>query len=244
VPNACGECHRDLPPERLEQAIAGWWPGAAARQARRIRLADAFGAESETPDRQALAAVVADGGEAPTLRGAAALWLAMRFPREAAGPIARALADPSLVLKQRLAAALAIAPSREGVDALRPSLQDPSLAVRAAAALALGTLGTPEGEVAVRGLATDPASAGLVRPHVLLAAMARRRGNLPEVAVELERALDLQPYSAEVLLQIADVQVRQGNWPAARASLEEALRFDPQNRDALEGLAAAASRGH
>jgi hypothetical protein len=243
VPNACGECHRDLPPERLEQAIVGWWPGASARQARRIRLADAFGAESEAPDREALAAVVGDGGEAPTLRGAAALWLAMRFPREAAGPIARALSDPSLVLKQRLAAALAIAPSREGVDALLPSLQEPSLAVRAAAALALGTLGTPEGEVAVRRLATDPASAGLVRPHVLLAAMARRRGNLPEVAVELERALDLQPYSAEVLLQIADVQVRQGNWPAARASLEEALRFDPQNRDALEGLAAAASRG-
>jgi hypothetical protein len=244
VPNACNECHRDRTPERMAQAIAEWWPGAAARQARRLRLADAFGAESEAPDRPALEAVLADGAEAPTLRGAAALWLAMRFPRDAAGPIARALADPSLALKLRLATALTLAPSREGVAALQPSLHDPSLAVRAAAALTLGTLGTPEGEAAVRSLAADPQGAGLVRPHVLLAAMARRRGNLPEVAAELERALALQPYQADVLLQLADARMRQGDWTAARASLEEALRFDPQNPDARQGLDALATRGH
>ena len=90
--------------------------------------------------------MLADGAEAPTLRGAAALWLAMRFPRDAAGLIARALADPSLALKLRLATALTLAPSREGVAALQPSLHDPRWPSRAAAALTLGTLGTPEGE--------------------------------------------------------------------------------------------------
>src|SRR4029450_1290108 len=100
----------------------------------------------------------------------------------------------------RLAAALALAPSRGAVDALRPALRDPSLPVRSTAALALGTLGTPEGEAAVGALASDPQTAGLVRPHVLLAAIASRRGQLGEAAAELDRALALQPDQGDALL--------------------------------------------
>src|SRR4029450_12962295 len=134
----------------------------------------------------------------------------------------------------RLAAALALAPSRGAVDALRPALTDPSLPVRATAALALGTLGTPEGEAAVRALAAEPQSEGRVRPPLLPAPIARRRGDLATAAAELDRALALQPYQVDALLQLADVRVRQGDWTAARASLEEALRFDPQNADARQ----------
>jgi tetratricopeptide (TPR) repeat protein len=102
--------------------------------------------------------------------------------------------------------------------------------------LTLGILGAPEGEGALRTLATDPASLGLVRPHVLLAAYAARRGDLAEAAAQLEKALSLQPYQVDALILLAQVRGHQSRWGEARACLEEALRFDPQNGTAAEGL--------
>jgi Tfp pilus assembly protein PilF len=168
----------------------------------------------------------------------------MRFPREAPGDLLAALRDPSPVLKVRVATALGIAPSPEALTVLVPSLRDASLPVRYAAAVTLGAAGLPEGEAALASLASDPATSGLARPHVLLATIARRRGDLPGAAAHLDRALELQPYQADVLLLMADVRVRQRDWTAARANLEEALRFDPQNASAQQGLQALTSRGH
>ena len=243
IPNACNECHAKQSPEQMTKALAEWWPGAAARQARRLRLGDAFDTEGEERSRPALQAVLADTVEAPTLRGAAALLLAARFPREASGPLLAALREPSPVLKVRVVAAVGMAPSREGVAALAALATDPSLQVRHAAAIALGALGTPEGEAAVKGLAEGPATEGLVRPHVLLAAYAARRGDFAEAAARLERALALQPYQADALVMLAQVRARQAQWAQARATLEEALRFDPQNAMAREGLQDISARG-
>ncbi|HWU89654.1 MAG TPA: multiheme c-type cytochrome, partial [Kofleriaceae bacterium] len=40
VPSACGVCHADKPAASLATSLTGWWPDAAKRQARRLRLAD------------------------------------------------------------------------------------------------------------------------------------------------------------------------------------------------------------
>src|SRR5262245_54297906 len=41
IPNACGVCHADRSADDLARQLAAWWPDAAARQSRRLRLADA-----------------------------------------------------------------------------------------------------------------------------------------------------------------------------------------------------------
>jgi hypothetical protein len=236
VPNACNECHRDRSPEEMSRALLQGWPDAAARQGRRLRLADAFDADPGHGSRVALEAVLRDAAEAPTLRGAAALTLASRFPHEASGALGAALRDADPVLKTRLCAAVAMAPTQDGVAALLPLTRDPSLPVRHAAAVALGTLGTPEGEAALESLSKDPRSDGLVRPQVLLAMYAGRRGDLEGAAARLQKALGLQPYQADALVMLAQIRARQGRRAEARAALEEALRFDPQSPPAREGL--------
>jgi len=236
IPNACNECHADQSPATMSAALAARWPGASARQARRLRLADAFDTDPQRRSRPGLEAVLADASEDPSLRGAAALLLAGRFHAEAAPALGRALHDPSSVVRSLAATAVGFAPSSDGVAGLSQLGQDPSLAVRHAAGLTLGILGAPEGEGALKALATDPASAGLVRPHVLLAAYAARRGDLGEAAAQLETALRLQPYQVDALILLAQVRGHQNRWGEARACLEEALRFDPQNGTAAEGL--------
>jgi HEAT repeats/Tetratricopeptide repeat/Cytochrome c554 and c-prime len=242
IPNACNECHSQRSPEDMSRALRGWWPGAAARQARRLRLADAFDDHASKGSLPALEAVLADTSEAPTLRGAAALLLAGRFPRQAQRPLVAALSDPDPVLRARLANAVGLAPSRESVAALAPLVSDANLEVRHAASVTLGSLGTPEGRAALERLAADPATQGLVRPHVLLAAYAARQSDFAQAARRLEEALDLQPYQADVLVMLAQVRDRLGDKAGARAALEEALRFDPQSAVAQQGLRAIGAR--
>jgi hypothetical protein len=227
VPSACGECHADRAPAALAADLRRLWPAAAARQARRLRLADAFDPATAAASAGPLAAVVADAAEAPALRGAAALLLARRFPAEAAGPIGPLLAATDALLRAKAAEALGVARVRAAAGRLAALADDPALRVRVASAAALAALGDPRGEVALHALAEAPATARLLEPHLALGPALARRGELDAARRELEQVAELAPYYGDALVQLAEVALRLGDRAAAEARVAQTLSFDP-----------------
>lgn len=242
VPNACGVCHKDKPAGDLGRTVAAWWPNAAARQARRIRLADAIDERTAASSFSALTAVVRDRSEAPTLRGAAAVLLGQRFPRAAASILAPLVDDPSEVVRARVLEGLGSTRDPAGAYAAARHAGDPSLQVRQNAALVLASFRDPRGEEALRKLANDPATKGLFRPHVMLALAAANRGDFATATREIDTAIAIAPYVADALVFRADLDARKGDLTAAKRELGEALRFDPSHRGALGRMAALAGR--
>jgi HEAT repeats/Cytochrome c554 and c-prime len=233
VPSACGVCHADRPAGELAGALARWWPGAGARQARRLRLADAFDHQTAAASAPHLAAVVADTGEAPTLRGAAAVLLARRFGPPAAAAALPLLDSPDVLLRAKACEALGAARERGAADAVAKRLGDPSLRVRLAAAMALQALGDRRGEAALRRLADAPESEHLLPPHLVLGPTLARGGDMAGARRELEWVARLSPYHADALVQLAEVAARLGDVAEARARVEQALQLDASHAGAL-----------
>lgn len=237
VPNACNTCHAKDTPAAMSQALTKWWPQAATRQQRRLRLADAFDEKTAAASRPALEAVLADTTEAPSLRGVAAKLLARRFKRDAVAPLRAALKGTTdSLLRADIIEGLETAGLREAVNDLVPLLTDGSLWVRQAAAMTLASIGEPHGTAALQAMASQPETSGLVQPHLMLGQLAVRRKDAMTATREFERALDLQPYNADVLVRLADLYVFLRQPQRARERLEEALRFDPQSRAAKQRL--------
>lgn len=231
VPNACGVCHPKA--TDLATALARWWPDAGKRQARRIRLADAFDPATAKDSLQPLLAVIADADEAPTLRGAAAVTLGRRGGPRAASLLTRLLDDPNKILRAKGAEALALAKATAAGDALAAHVADPSLRVRLAVALALHDLHDARGDLALRKLADDPVSSSLVLPHLELGQVARAKHDLPTAERELTWVARLWPYYADGITQLGFVEHELGNDTAARARADQALQLEPKNRGAL-----------
>jgi len=242
VPNACGVCHRDRSTGALAASLDAWWPGARARNESRNRLADAIDEKSAAASLPALSAVVRDSAEAPTLRGAAAVILAQRFPAAAADVIAPLLHDASEVARARFIEALGYANARPSADAVASLADDPTIRVRQNAALVLASFDDPRAPAALSKLTGDPATAHLVRPHILRGIGAANRGDFDAAIRELEFALNDAPYATDALVLLADIYARRGDLPHAKSLLEEALRFDPGHRGAkarLEAMSAS-----
>jgi hypothetical protein len=226
VPNACATagCHATWKPARVEAAWAKLWPDGAARAARRRRLADAFDEKTAQESLRPLADTLSDGSEAPTLRGAAALLLAQRFPDRVGGVLP--LLDASdATLRLKACEALMTARARPAADALFAHASDPSLPVRQAAALALASFGDVRARPLLESLATDATSSHLMQPHVALARIYLAGGDLARARSELETVARLTPYFAEALVQLARVAGRMGDDAAARAWLDDARYF-------------------
>ncbi len=241
IPNACNACHthEKQPPEQMAQAIERWWPQAATRQERRLRLADAFADATAAQSRPFLEAVLADSAETPGLRGAAALFLARRFHAEAIPMLRATLAGTQdSQLRSSLVEALGLAKAREAAEDLVPLLKDPSIWVRQASAITLAQLGDVRGVAALEALVQQPETSGLMAPHAMLGHTALRHKDLPKAAQQFEQALDVQPYYADLLVMLADIYVSQGHPDKAKDRLEDAIRFAPQNQGARQRLAA------
>jgi hypothetical protein len=238
APNACGVCHHDKSNDELVRVVASWWPQAAARQARRGRLADAVDEKTATASLPFLDAVIRDVSEAPTLRGAAADLLGQRFPREASAILVSQLHDRDELVRSRVVEALGYANARESSNDVATLLDDPSTEVRQTAALVLASFNDLRAEAALRKLATDPATHTLVRPHISLAISAAKRGDFDGARKEIDAALAEAPYVTDALVFRADLFARRGDLAGAKASLEEALRFDPSHKGAIARLGA------
>lgn len=236
VPNACATCHEQKSPQELQSAIVQWWPNASQRQARRIRLADAIDEKTSATSFNALRAVIYDGREAGTLRGACALLLAQRFRGQTSMVLMSLLSDADPLVRARFIQALGNAHAVDAAEPIAHHLDDSALQVRQMAAMVLASFNDERGVRALQKLANDPETATLVRPHLMLAARDVRRGELDAAAVELQKALDVAPYIPDALVMLADVEIRKGRADAARADLEEALRFDPRNEGAQKRL--------
>jgi hypothetical protein len=233
VPNACGVCHPKKTADELAQAIDAWWPDAHVRQARRMRLADAFDHETYKDSLRPLLAVVGDESEAPTLRGAAAIVLGRRVGPKIAPVLSKLLDDKSVIIRAKAAEALAAAKATTAGDALARHGADPSVRVRLAAALALHDLHDPRGDIALQQLADDPATSHLMLPHSELGQAAGARKDWVAAKRELEWVAKLSPYYVDAIVQLAAVERELGNLGAARQRVEQALQLEPKHRGAL-----------
>jgi HEAT repeats/Cytochrome c552/Cytochrome c554 and c-prime/Tetratricopeptide repeat len=232
VPNACTQCHADKTPAALQAAIERWWPSAAQRQARRIRLADAIDEKTREQSLPALEAVLADGAEAPTLRGACAVLLGQRFPAEASHALVPLLSDATPQVRAKALEALGYARARDAAEAIAPLTNDASIEVRQMAALVLASFGDPRGGDALERLAGDPATRELVRPHIMLGIRAANRGDYDRANRELGFAVREVPYAVDALVLLGDIAARRGDYAKAKSWFDEALRFDPAHRGA------------
>jgi len=237
VPSACGVCHAKEPPARLAAALHRWWPDAGRRQARRLRLADAFDPETSERTPEALAEVAADPAEAPSLRGAAILILAQVAPPRAVRALPELLAAGDETLRSRAVTAAGMLGVREARPALLRLAHERSLLVRAAAVTALTAIEAPEAEQELRRLTGDAATEGLPDPHVHLALLLGRRGDFRAATRELERALELRRYGVATMLALSDAYIEVGRLDDARAVLGQALRYEPGNQGARARLA-------
>jgi hypothetical protein len=233
VPNACGLCHADRSADALAQQLAAWWPDAAARQTRRIRLADAFDAATARTSARPLAGVIGDTDEAPTLRGAAMLIAAARFGAPTAIVFEKMLKSDSVILRAKACEAIALAKATKSADALAAALTDPSLRVRLACALALWDLEDPRAEAALAKLAADPESKNLLYPHLELGLAYARRKEFARAETELAQGARLSPYFADPIVQLAAVLVEEGKLDDAKRRVAQALALEPANKGAL-----------
>ena len=233
VPSACGVCHADRPAASLATSLAGWWPGAATRQARRLRLADAFDPATAKRSARPLLEVIIDTAEAPTLRAAAAMLLAIRFGPESARALVPFLDSPDVVLRAKACEALAAAHATAAADAVARRLDDPSLRVRLAAALALFNLRDPRGEPALRRLAETPATSHLLLPHQALGLVLANRGDLAGARGELTQVVRLSPYFTDGLVELAAIAAAGGDLAEAHARVDQALQLEPHHARAL-----------
>src|SRR5262249_9774960 len=227
------------------------WPQAAARSARRLRLADAIDEQTRAQSLPALRTVIADRDEAAILRGAAAVLLVQRFPAEL-DVVTPLLADPSPLLRPRPAEARGSAGDRRvaaaalaGAAALA---RDPSLAVRQARAIALTMLGDADDAApAIDALLADPDGVALAQPHLAAAMLAMGRRDPAAAARELEQVIARVPYHVDALLMLANLQPRHADRPRRRPRApprRAALRpADPRGARAAAGpLSAAAAK--
>lgn len=233
VPSACGVCHADKPPAQLASSLATWWPDAGKRAARRLRLADAFDPETRKQSARPLLAVMTDTAEAPTLRAAAAMLLALRFGPQAAPAIVPLLDSPDVVLRAKGCEALGTARAPAAADFLARRLDDPSLRVRFAAALALHDLRDPRGLPALRRLAETPASSHLMLPHYALGLDLANHGDLAGGRRELTQVVHLAPYFTDGLVELAAMAAGAGDLAEARARIAQALQLEPHHARAL-----------
>jgi predicted CXXCH cytochrome family protein len=233
IPNACGVCHTDQTADQLAASLAAWWPDAAARQARRIRLADAFAEATKADSGEPLTAVVTDASEAPTLRGAAAVVLGRRFGGQVAAVLLPLLDDPSPLLRAKACEGLGGGKITAGGDAAYARTTDPSLRVRLACALALHDMGDARGEAVLSELATAPESEHLLIPHDELGVAFARRGQWTAARRELSAVVTLAPYYAEAIVRLAGAAAEDGDLDEARARIEQALALEPANKAAL-----------
>jgi len=238
VPNACTNCHRDKPPAEMQKAIEQWWPQAASRQARRVRLADAIDEKTRNASLAPLTAVVQDASEAPTLRGACAVLLAQRFPSDASRVLVPLLHDRDQLVREKLLEALGYAHTRDSAEGVASLLEDPAVPARQMSALVLASLGDRRGFDALEKLAADPKTRGLFRPHIMIAIDAANRGDYDRATRELDFAVSEVPYAVDALVMLGDIAARRGDFAKARGWFEEALRFNPSHRGALGRLAA------
>lgn len=235
VADACSSCHKEDTADDLAQAVARLWPGAARRQARRLRLADALDERTAASSQPALLAVLADDSEAPMLRASSALLLGQRFP-EAIAAVLPLLQHREPLVRTRAVEAIGYARARNLADRLAPLLTDRSIMVRHATALLLARMSDPRAEGALRKLARDPETSGLLQPHFALGLLAMRQGDLVAATTRLEQAVRLAPYFVDGLVALSDVYVQKGQPTPARDRLSEALRIAPDHRAARERL--------
>jgi predicted CXXCH cytochrome family protein len=233
VPNACGVCHADKSAADLARSLATWWPGAAKRQHRRERLADAFDEATAKDSAHALLDVIADPDEAPTLRGAAAIVLARRFGAQTAPKLQPLLDNRNVILRAKGCEALGAARAIAAADAVAARLVDSSLRVRLAAALALFDMHDPRGEPALKALADSPETSHLMVPHLEIGTMMGKRGDFAGARRELTWVARLTPYYTDALVDLAAIDAELGDFAEARHRIDQVLQLEPAHRGAL-----------
>jgi Flp pilus assembly protein TadD len=228
APDTCTSCHADRDTAWAAAEIARRYPQPAPPWQ---RFGEAFAAlERSLPGAAAeVAALADDAGQPDIVRASAWERLAATDAGLDLAALARAVADPSPLVRAAAAGAIEGAPEEIRARLLGPRLLDPELSVRLAAASALadGTdAGLPDGALASAISEYEQAQLfNAEHPGALvnLGTMAARRGRLDEAVRLLEEARALDRSFLPAHVNLADIHRQRGDEKEAERVLTEAL---------------------
>ena len=247
TPNACNNCHVDRTAQWAAERIAEWFGPGRRAEAHYGSVIEA-GRKGEPGADAALAALILDSGK-PSIVRATALSLLPTFAADIGTEEIRSYlagisdADPLV----RVAAVEALAPfaPEERAQVAAPLLSDKVLAVRIAAARALAAVPpaslSPEQRAAFDAagaelIAAEKASAERPEAWLSIGAFEAERARPAEAEAAYRQALRLDPTSAPVIVNLADLYRATGRDGEAEPLLRQAIAAAPDYAPAEHAL--------
>ncbi len=243
VPNACNGCHQDKAATWARDWVAQWAPAALERPHFVDALASDRAGELEAPRRLRELALDAS---MPSIARATALERLGSYPSaRALSTLREALSSPDALIVYGAARGAAQLPPPQRASLLVGALTHRARAVRVAAAKGLAGAAATQLPASARGAlerafveVEQSFDVSASRPETLVeqSAFELARGKREEAERALQRALRLDPCSAEAQLNLADVSRQRGDEAAAERAIRAALMCNPKNPGAHHAL--------
>ncbi|MCA9285288.1 MAG: tetratricopeptide repeat protein [Phycisphaerales bacterium] len=244
VPNACTQCHADQNDAWADEWCAKWY-GAQYRSRPQFGTAIQAGRTGAPGAAAQLRALAEDQGQPAIVRATAMSMLAER-PTAAAVETARAfLREAEPLLRSKAVTLLELLPPEARVEALAPALDDPVRTVRTQAAKALADvppelLSTEQQDRLRDGvqeyIQSELANADRAAAHLNLGLLFSRLGDDRRAEAAYRRAMALEPWLAEPVVNLADLYRATGREPDAERLLRDALARNPETAVLHEAL--------
>jgi tetratricopeptide (TPR) repeat protein len=233
TPNPCSSCHKDRSAEWAANAIRQHTPDPAEGYQRFATMWSA--AEHNLPGASAgLVRLLSDPTQPDLVRASSADRLRISAQREDWSALAKALSDPSPLVRHAALGAFEQLPPAQRGQWLSPLLSDPVRGVRSEAARLLADVPLPESQKQVFDRALGEYEARLrldadrAEARSALARLRRRQGREKEAIEQLQAALRLDRLYLPAYLELAEVHRNSGREPQAEAVLRHGLLEQPQ----------------
>ena len=255
TPNACNNCHADRSAQWAADQVASWFGPNRRSEPHYGSIIDA-GRKGTAGADAALAALSLDPAQ-PGIVRATALSLLPQFSADFGPDEIKAylggLQDADPLIRTATVEALAAFPPDERISVAAPLLDDKVKAVRIAAARALA-VAKPVGLSPEQQKALERASAELVaaeeatveRPEseLSIGAFLAERGKFAQAEAAYRAALRLDPASAPVMVNLADLYRSTDRESEAEALLRQATIEQPSYAPAYHALGLLYARDH
>lgn len=233
TPNPCSSCHKDRSAEWAANAIRQHTPDPAEGYQRFATMWSA--AEHNLPGASAgLARLLSDPTQPDLVRASSADRLRISAQREDWRALAKALSDPSPLVRHAALGAFEQLPPAQRGQWLSPLLSDPARGVRSEAARLLADVPLPESQKQVFDRALGEYEARLrldadrAEARSALARLRRRQGGEKEAIEQLQAALRLDRLYLPAYLELAEIHRNAEREPQAEAVLRQGLLEQPQ----------------
>jgi predicted CXXCH cytochrome family protein len=255
TPNACNTCHADRSAQWAADQVAAWFGPNRRYEAHYGSIIDG-GRKGEAGADAALAALSLDTAQ-PGIVRATALSLLPQFSADFGHDEIKAyvagLQDADPLIRTAAVEALAAFPPDQRLAAAAPLLDDKIKAVRIAAARALAPVPparlSPEQQKALERasaelIAAEEATAERPESELSVGAFLAESGKLAQAEAAYRAALRLDPASAPVMVNLADLYRSTDREGEAETLLHQAIAQQPNYAPAHHALGLLYAREH